>query len=189
MDIFPHIYLNISLLLLILRKTILSEIRGSYIPRSNTQSYKNSFFPSAPDLWNNLEHEIRNVTSLAMLKKKLNNVNKPPSHYSSGQRKHNIILCQLRNEVSDLNHHLFQSHLSESSRCACGNDTEDNYHYFFICPLYTRERLVLFHDLENYLPQPDLDLLLCGSGDLSSEENVHLVNTVLRYIADTKRFN
>ena len=138
------------------------------IPRSNTQSYKNSFFPSALDLWNNLEHEIRNVTSLAMLKKKLNNVSKPPSHYSIGQRKHNIILCQLRNEVSDLNHHLFQSHLSESSRCACGIDTEDNYHYFFICPLYTRERIVLFHDLENYLLQPDLNLLLCDSGDLSS---------------------
>ena len=40
------------------------------IPRSNTQSYKNSFFPSALALWNDLDHEFQNVPSFSLFKKK-----------------------------------------------------------------------------------------------------------------------
>ena len=114
------------------------------------------------------------MTSLSIFKRKLNyDLNKPHIHYSAGPRKFNIIYCQLRNEVSNLNHHLLRSHLSESSRCACGDDTENSYHYFYVCPLYVRERAKLFHDLRNFHQLPNLDFLLCGSDDLSPEENIN----------------
>ena len=159
------------------------------IPRSNTESYKNSFFPSALHLWNNLDQTMQNVTSLALFKKKLNeNIVKPPGHFSLGPRKLNVILCQLRNETSNLNHHLFRSHLSESSQCACGYDIEDSYHYFYICPLFAQERATLFYELRGYHQLPILEFLLSGSTDLSPGENTDVVNSVLQYIHDTKRF-
>ena len=56
----------------------------------------------------------------------------------------NIWHCQLRNEASSLNHHLFQSHLSNNSQCACGDAIENNFHYFYVCPLFIRHRIQLF---------------------------------------------
>ena len=159
------------------------------IPRSNTQSYKQSFFPSALELWNNLDQETQNMTSLSAFKRKLNiGLIKPPGHYSAGPRKLNIIYCQLRNEVSNLNDHLYRSHLSESPRCACGGDIENNSHYFYDCPLYVRQRDKLFHDLRELDQILNLEIMLCGSINLSPEENLNIVNSVLQYINETKRF-
>ena len=36
---------------------------------------------------------------------------------------------------------------------------------------------------------PNLDFLLCGSDDLSPEENINITNNVLQYIAETKDLN
>ena len=190
MGSFQVMYQSMLRLILILRKIIVSGTRDFLIFLGPILNHINIVFsPSALDLWNNLDQETQNMTSLSIFKRKLNyDLNKPPSHYSAGPRKFNIIYCQLRNEVSNLKHHLFRSHLSESSRSACGDDTENSYHYFYVCPLYVRERAKLFHDLRNFHQLPNLDFLLCGSDDLSPEENINITNTVLQYIAETKRF-
>jgi hypothetical protein len=54
----------------------------------------------------------------------------PSSYFALGTRKYNIFHCQLRNLASNLNQHKFLSHLSDSSMCPCGDDVEDNFHYF-----------------------------------------------------------
>lgn len=52
-------------------------------------------------------------------------------HYSFGNRKENIILCQLRNKASNLNAHLFKDFLINDSRCTnCGSESEGNMHFF-----------------------------------------------------------
>ena len=118
-------------------------------PQCRTKSYKDSFFPTVLDLWNKLYNDTRNIQSLSSFKIKLNeNVDKSPSFYSIGSRSLNIGHCQLRNEASSLNHHLFKSHLSDT--CACGNATENNFHYYYVCPLFIRHRIQLFNSLRKF---------------------------------------
>jgi hypothetical protein len=64
--------------------------------------------PTVLDLWNKLDNDTRNIQSLSSFKIKLNqDVDKYLSFYSIGSRSLNIWHCQLRNEASSLNHHLF----------------------------------------------------------------------------------
>ena len=101
------------------------------------------------------------MLSLSSFKTKLNeDIDRPPSFYSTGSRCSNIWHCQLRNEASNLNHHLFQAHLSDSPQCACGDEIEDNFHYFYVCPLFIRQRIMLFHTLRNHQGILDLETLI-----------------------------
>ena len=38
---------------------------------------------------------------------------------------------------------------SDGAVCACGGGVEDNYHFFYLCPLFNRQREQLFSDLQN----------------------------------------
>ena len=101
----------------------------------------------------------------------------------------NIIYCCLRNEVSNLNHHLYQSHLSESSECDCGCNIEDNAHFFLRCPLYKRQRAYLLDKLSKFNPHLDVDTLLGNNSNLSPDDNIEIAQAVLEFIKDTKRFH
>ena len=159
------------------------------VPRVRTRSYSKSFFPSVMNMWNNLDEDIRNIPYISLFKKKLNDeITQPPSYYSSGPRKMNIIICQLRNNVSNLNDHLFRAHLSDSSQCPCGDAVEDCFHYFYVCPLYMRHRIIMFQDLRRYRDILNLEILLQGSDNLSLDENLYILQTVYKYIENTGRF-
>jgi len=38
---------------------------------------------------------------------------------------------------------------SDSSRYPCGDDVEDNFHYFYVCPLFICQRILLFTQLRD----------------------------------------
>ena len=142
------------------------------VPRSQTESQRKSFFPYALDAWNQLDADIRNLTSVSLFNNRLNqDLERPPTHFTIGSRKLNIIYCQLRNEVSDLKHHLFLSHLSESSQCDCGKGIEDNFHYFWVCPNYKLQRMQLSLDLIDYADILDMNTLLGNNKVLSPKDN------------------
>ena len=112
--------------------TWLENPDSSPLPNAAPSHIRIAFFPTVLDLWNKLDNDTRNIQSLSSFKIKLNeDVDKSPSFYSIGSRILNIWHCQLRNEASSLNHHLFQSHLSDSSQCVCGDAIENNFHYFY----------------------------------------------------------
>ena len=158
-------------------------------PQCRTKSYKDSFFPTVLDLWNKLDNDTRNIQSLSSFKIKLNeDVDKSPSFYSIGSRSLNIWHCQLRNEASSLNHHLFQSHLSDSSQCACGDAIENNFHYFYVCPLFIRHRIQLFNSLRKFQVVLNLDMLLKGSPILTVDENTEIFDAVHHFITGSRRF-
>ena len=158
-------------------------------PQCRTKSYKDSFFPTVLDLWNKLDNDTRNIQSLSSFKIKLNeDVDKSPSFYSIGSRSLNIWHCQLRNEASSLNHHLFQSHLFDSSQCACGDAIENNFHYFYVCPLFIRHRIQLFNSLRKFQDVLNLDILLKGSPILTVEENTEIFDAVHHFITGSRRF-
>jgi hypothetical protein len=68
-----------------------------------------------------------------------------PKYFHIGDRKENIIHCQMRNDASNLNLHLQQHHLSDRPSCPhCNDPCESPSHYFMHCPLYNihRQQLV-----------------------------------------------
>ena len=87
-----------------------------------------------------------------------------------GTRKYNIFHCQLRNLASNLNQHKFLSHLSDSWMCSCGDDVENNFHYFYVCPLFICQRILLFTQLRDLADFLSIDVLLKGSHDLSFDD-------------------
>ena len=105
-------------------------------------------------------------------------------YFALGTRKYNIFHCQLRNLASNLN-----QHLSDSSRCPCGDDVEDNFHYFYVCPLFICQRILLFTQLRDLADFLNIDVLLKGSSDLSFDNNVLIMNSVHTYICGTKRLD
>ena len=90
--------------------------------------------------------------------------------------------------MSDLKHHLFLSHLSESSQSDCGKGIEDNFHYFWFCPNYKLQRMQLSLDLIDYADILDMNTLLGNNKVLSPEDNTVIALAVLAYIDNTKRF-
>ena len=131
---------------------------------------------------------MKNISSSLGFKRKLNEDNiSCPAHFYVGSRKCNMIHCQLRNEVSDLNHHLVLSHLSDSSQCECGDEIQDNFHYFYVCPRYIRQRCELFDTLRNY-HSLNLDILLNGNMSFDKDQNILICLAVQKYIHDTKGF-
>ena len=97
--------------------------------------------------------------------------------------------CQLRNLASNLNQHKFLSHLSDGSGCPCGDDVEDNFHYFYVCPLFICQRILLFTQLRDLADFLNIDVLLKGSPDLSFDDNVLIMNSVHTFICGTKRLD
>jgi hypothetical protein len=89
------------------------------------------FPPNVIDSWNLLDVDTQNQHSRLMFKKQIrSNISVLPPYFVLGTRKYNIFHCQLRNLASNLNQYKFLSHLSDGSECPCGDDVEDNFHYF-----------------------------------------------------------
>jgi hypothetical protein len=66
---------------------------------------------------------------------------------------------------------------------------EDNFHYFYICPLFICQRIVLFTQLRDFANFLSIDVLLKGSPDLSFDDNVLIMNSVHTFICGTKRID
>ncbi|MCG8045232.1 MAG: reverse transcriptase domain-containing protein [Candidatus Thiodiazotropha endolucinida] len=160
------------------------------IPR--TTSYKNSFFLSTTDLWNSLDNDLANATSLYAFKKALKDKTpKPPKHFTYGERKYNIILCQLRNHKSQLEFDLFNDHLSENFICTCGA-IETRHHYLLECPMFVEQRNELMNSLVSHpeiygtIAINDTELV-CGNTNLPVSLNKILYDYVINYIRKTGR--
>jgi hypothetical protein len=62
-------------------------------------------------------------------------------------------------------------YLSNGSGCPWGDEVEDNFHYFYVCPLFICQRLLLFTQLRDLAYFLIIDILLKGSPDLSFDDN------------------
>ena len=173
-------------------------------PRTRTNLYKKSFYPSTVALWNELPSSTATSPHAEQFKKALRTqlfCNKSPCFFSCGERLSQIWHTRLRLDHSTLNVHLFKYSMADSDKCSCGTN-EDVEHYLLDCPKYAAPRTVLLtsiaqtvspgvhyglilHTARNYL----LKLLLHGSPDLSSKENEFIFLLVHDFIKNTKRFD
>ena len=162
-------------------------------PTPRTVSYQKSFFIATTDLWNDLDTPLKNATSLYSFKQAIKKqIKQPPKYYCYGNRKNNILLCQLRNHKSQLNADLRNDHLLDSPNCNHCMVPETRKHFLFHCKKYQLQRMELMNSL---ISQPtiyetieinEVDLLH-GCAQLSDVENQQLMEIIFKYIIDTKR--
>ena len=156
-------------------------------PFSRTQHYYKSFIPSSIRLWNDLSPEKRDAPSVLSFRYQLNkNIQKPPLHFSVGDRFSQIQHTRLRTSCSSLNHHLSSKNIVNDPHCQCGL-VETTKHYLLHCQRYTQLRLVMRNEISRYCT-PSLNCLLFGDEHLNYNCNMAIFTAVQKYIYDTKRF-
>ena len=69
-----------------------------------------------------------------------------------GTRQEQVIMAKLRMQCSNLNGHLKSMHIVESSTCSCGFVNEDEFHFFFGCPLFNRPGIILQNVISSVAP-------------------------------------
>ena len=166
-------------------------------PFCRTVSYTNSFFPNMICEFNKISDSLVDIHSIGQFKKILdrqlyvnNNANVNVVFKEYGPRKYNIILCQLRNSASSLNFDLHNDHLLDYPTCACGAPLETVQHFFFDCPRYINYRQDLYHCLyQHEHSHYDLEIILNGCHDCDTNTNKFILDSITRYIIDTKRFS
>ena len=72
--------------------------------------------------------------------------------------------------------------------CTCDRVIEDADHYYFICPNYNDQRLVLLNSLSQ-ITEPMLSYLLRSNYELSVNDIDKLFNHVQTFMQETTRFN
>ena len=155
------------------------------------QRYTKSLFPATIREWNSLPMEIRNSPTLCTFKTRLLKHFPPPvKHiwFNTGNRFLNIHHTRIRLGCSKLKSDLhFNLFVEDDPFCTCDRVIEDAYHYFFICPNYNDQRLVLLNAVSQ-ITEPRLSYLLRGNYELSVNDNDKLFNHVQTFIQETTRF-
>lgn len=96
--------------------------------------------------------------------------------------------CTHAQQLSILNHDLFNNHLFPSTVCSCNDNTiEDAEHFFFNCPKYSDIRLNLFHATRAFHPL-NIDKLLFGDVNATDSENFIIFSAVHNFIKRSLRF-
>ena len=168
--------------------------------RTRTLRYKNSFFPNAIVLWNNIITNIQGNLSKSHIKAHILKIIRPicKSFYDIHDPIGLHYLFQLRTELSPLRchkyHHKFVDTPTES--CTCNQGIEDTGHFLFSCRQFAIHRICLAVDVTNILRGQnllnlanDVELYLYGNPNLSLENNKKVLLATIKYIKKTKRFS
>ena len=101
----------------------------------------------------------------------------------------NIFHACLRMECSKLNVHLKNNlHVIDHESCRCGYPTEDIQHFFFSCPLYDSIHNSLISTVQAVINEEvSTELLLFGSNNLSSDQNLIIVDAVHLFLNKSRR--
>ena len=160
------------------------------LPYCNTVSYNKSCWPSTISLWNELPASTKTCLSVETFKKKLNsNLKNVPEYFHIGNRKENIALCQIRNEASNLNLHLYDHHLTDRMNCPnCDCPCETPEHFFIHCPEYNNQRQTLKTTFTKLNINFNLQTILNGCETLNYHKNEELVHGIQLFTENSKRF-
>ena len=176
--------------------------------KCRTVKYKRSFMPSTVQLWNTMstENDLNTPQTLLHFKTNLKRKMFLSTVYCYKNLKgiNAIHLTRIRMGLSGLEHQRHRYHMIQESTCdECGN-LEDEIHFFVDCPAYTAPRNKMLRNVAALLAPgvhysvliPDnradslllTNTLLCGSKELNPEINEELLNHVINYISESKRF-
>ena len=154
--------------------------------RCRTCLFQNSFVPHTVREWNNLSEDIKDSSSLSTFKSKLKRKIEIPKHYREGSRIGQLLLMRLRTNSSTLKNDLFNKNMIESPLCSCGM-VEDAFHFIFQCQNYQTQRQIFIAKV-SVICVPSLQNILHGNKYLTDNASMNLLNAILEYIQNTKRF-
>ena len=157
--------------------------------RTNTDYFKNSFFPFCVNEWNKeIGQEIKNSPSIAKFKDSLIDYIRPKSRsvYSVHDPYGLKLLTRLRLNFSHLREHKFR-HNFHNPLCSCGNEIESTSHYLLRCPFYGLARRTLHNDVEqaigsikNFSDKQLVDLFFLAVRNLAQSKIRLCLNVPLR---------
>ena len=164
--------------------------------RTRTETFKNSFFPSAMEQWNKLDINIRESYSLPSFKKSLLKCIRPTPNSIYNINNHNGLkfLTRLRLSFSHLREHKSKHNFQDTIDpfCNCGVEIETTKH----CQNFDQQRLVLLNTLSNIdnsiinLNDSDMThLLLFGKPSFNTYINGQILSSTITYIMSSKRFD
>ena len=130
-------------------------------------------------LWNDLPDNIQNASSVYNFKQLLYlDDNKPNAAYYYGQRWPSVHHAWSRIGCSGLNDDLSSNlHVIPSPACHCGFPVEKAQHYFYHCPNYQVERVILLNSIQ-HIPDLSVKTMLFGTPQLSLRDNHELFQAV-----------
>jgi hypothetical protein len=113
---------------------------------------------------------------------------KVPEYFHIGNRKENIALCQIRNEASNLNLHLYDHHLTDRINCPnCDCPCETPAHLFMHCPEYNNQRQTFKNTFTKLNINFNLQtIILNGYETLNYHQNEELVLDIQLFIKNSK---
>ena len=168
--------------------------------RSRSDHFKNSFITYVVRERNKLSMEFRNSISYQQLRKSLLSFIKPT--YSSLFSIHHPVgvklLVRLRLGFSHLCEHKFRHnfHNTLNPLCSCSLEPETISHYLLCCHNFSLARLALMNDQNlidptiSQLNETALaNILLYGDSQKSTSENSNILQSTIKYIFATKRFD
>ena len=171
--------------------------------KARTEKFKSSFYPNCLSEWNKLEPELRHAPSVAVFKKKLLSIIRPPAKSVFGihDPKGLSYLTQLRVGLSKLNFHKFKHNFRDTVNpmCPTSDGIEYTEHFLLLCPSFDVQRQDLLAEIAELLrpvvqiadPSNDAltQLLLYGDNDLSNNLNRSILELTLSFIHETGRFD
>ena len=171
--------------------------------RARTEKFKSSFYPNCLSEWNKLDPELRLAPSVAVFKKKLLSIVRPPAKSVFGI--HDPIglpyRTQLRVGLSKLNFHKFKHNFRDTINpmCPTSDGIEDTEHFLLLCPSFDLQRRDLlagivellrpFVQIASLSNDPLTQFLPYGDQDLSNDLNKNILELTLRFIHKTGRFD
>ena len=156
---------------------------------SNYAYYRCSFLPRSISEWNQLDNNVKAVSSISLFKKSLQSKFNVNPLLVEINRKSSILHTQLRYDCSPLRQHRFRVNLCETRSCSCGGGYENTRHFLLVCTNYTMERREMFNAIRAVTDRRiSLKLLLFGHDSLNSDVNNRILESVQRFICDTSRF-
>jgi hypothetical protein len=161
-----------------------------FVPFTRSTNFLNSFFPRTIRIWNEIDPAVRRLDSISQFKLRIQTKLKKNILYYYGQRWANIHHARIRMGCSKLNADLYHNyHVILSPACNCGYHSENANHFFFHCPLYVNQRRIMLRSLHDTgINNPDIDLILYGSVELSEHINIEIFSIVHNFILKTNRF-
>ena len=165
-----------------------------------TDIFKNSFFPYTIIEWNKVDIDIRKSKSYATFRNTLLKLGRPIQRaiYSIS----NPVAVGLKlltcHGLSHLNEHRFNHNFQNciNPLCSCSLKIESTSHFLLHCHHYTKIRVTLLNSIAeiigntfNINDECLVNLLLFGSKKYTEIDNSHIVNTAIKYLLDSGRFN
>jgi hypothetical protein len=169
------------------------------IPLFRTSQASHSFIPSTLKIWNSLDPQIKNCSTLSSFKSKIKYSPNPMTKlYSLFYGFNGKYLTQMRLGLSKLKMHLFTYNIVPEPYCQnCPQrSNETACHYLLECPAFAAHRLELLRDLRGLLLPATLNnhillnhILLHGDETMSFVNNRSMFTAVLTYIENSGRFS